>query len=170
MLAGLDLATGANERGPLMLAELLGEKNFDAACGVGRAGLRIMAAGARGVEAGGDNAAVVEDEQIARVEQVRQAAEEVIAIFSGLAIEDEHTAGPTDRGRRLGDKGFGKIEMKVGYTHCLILVRRRVAGLGQLDGVVENGLDGGPLGGNRGSPGDGDAGERFGNEEAVPGA
>jgi hypothetical protein len=63
--------------------------------------------------------------------------------------------------------------MKVGYTHCLILVREawlRLAGLGQLDGVVESGLDSGLLGGDLDRPGDGDAGERFGNEETVPGA
>ena len=36
-LAELNLAAGAHERGPLALAELLGEKNFDAACGIRRA-------------------------------------------------------------------------------------------------------------------------------------
>ncbi len=173
MLAGLNLATGANERRPLVFVELLSEKNLDAACGVGRAGLRVETACASGVEACGDNAAVVENEQVAGVEQVRQIAEKVVTIFSGLTIEDEHTAGPTDRRRRLSDKVFGKIEMKVGYTHCLILVRQatlRFAGLGQLDGVVENGLNSRLLGGDLGCPGDSNARERFGNEETVPGA
>lgn len=43
-------------------------------------------------------------------------------------------------------------------------------GSGELDGVVESGLDGCGLGSNLGGPGDGDTGKRFGNEESVPGA
>ena len=132
MLAGLNLATRANERRPLVLAELLGKKNLDAACGVGRAGLRIETASASGVETCRNNAAVVENEQVARVEQVRQIAEKIVTIFSGLTIEDEHTARPTYRRRRLSDKLFGKIEMKVSYTHCLILVRQATAMLSRI--------------------------------------
>jgi hypothetical protein len=43
-------------------------------------------------------------------------------------------------------------------------------GLGQLDGVIEDGLDGGLVGGGLRGPRYGDARERFGDEEAVPGA
>jgi hypothetical protein len=42
--------------------------------------------------------------------------------------------------------------------------------LGEFDGVVEDGLDGGLVGGDLCSPGDGDSREGFGDEEAVPGA
>lgn len=41
--------------------------------------------------------------------------------------------------------------------------------LGQLDGVVEGGLYSSLIGGNLGGPGDRDARERLGDEEAVPG-
>ncbi len=42
--------------------------------------------------------------------------------------------------------------------------------MGQFDGAVECGLDGGKVGGGWAGPGDSDAGEGFGDEEAVPGA
>ena len=42
--------------------------------------------------------------------------------------------------------------------------------MGQFDGAVERGLDGRQVGGDRACPGDGDAREGFGDEEAVPGA
>ena len=45
-----------------------------------------------------------------------------------------------------------------------------IPGLGQLDGAIECGLDRGQVRGGRACPGDGDAGEGFGDEEAVPGA
>jgi len=48
-------------------------------------------------------------------------------------------------------------------------LRNGSGGLGQFDGVVEGGLYGGLVGGNLCGPGDGDAGEGFGDEEAVPG-
>lgn len=171
-LTRLNLATGANKRIPLMLVELLSKKNLDAACGIGRAGLRIEPASARGVQASRNYAAVVKNKQITRMEQIRQIAEEVIAILTSLTIKHEHTARPTYRRRRLSDKLFRKIEVKVGYTHCLILVRRGrlcCAGLRQFDRVVKYGLYSGLFGGNLRGPGYGDTREWLRDEEAVPG-
>lgn len=42
--------------------------------------------------------------------------------------------------------------------------------MGQLDGAIERGLDRGQVGRGRACPGDGDAREGFGDEEAIPGA
>ncbi len=42
--------------------------------------------------------------------------------------------------------------------------------MGQFDGAVERGLDRGQVGGDGACPGDGDAREGFGDEEAIPGA
>ncbi len=125
----LNLAAGANERRPIFSTNMFGKENFDTASRIRRTGLRVRAASASGVETSRNNAAVVEDQQIARMKQVRQIAEEVVAVFGGGAVEDEHAAGATDRRRRLGDEFFGEIEMEVGYTHCLILVCGAVATL-----------------------------------------
>lgn len=43
-----------------------------------------------------------------------------------------------------------------------------LVGLGEFDGVVKSGLDGGLLCGNVGSPGYGNAGEGLGDEEPIP--
>ena len=40
--------------------------------------------------------------------------------------------------------------------------------MGEFDGVVKSGLDGGLLCGNVGSPGYGNAGEGLGDEEPIP--
>ncbi len=69
VFAGMDFAAGADEGGPdvfvgVLVGELLGEEDFDAAGGVGRVVLGVEA-GAGGVEARGEDAGVVEDEEIA---------------------------------------------------------------------------------------------------------
>ena len=54
-------------------------------------------------------------------------AEEVVAIFAGVAVEDEHAAGAADGRRGLRDELFGEIEMEVGYAHCFdFSVQQRV--------------------------------------------
>lgn len=78
--------------------------------------LRVQS-GTSGVEAGGDDAAVVENEQIAGTQDFGKIAEEVVTVFAGAAVEAEHAAGAAHGWRRLGDKFFGEIEIEVGYTH-----------------------------------------------------
>jgi hypothetical protein len=55
-----------------------------------------METGASGVEARGDDAAVVEDEEIAGAENLGEIAEKVVAVFAGAAVEAEHAAGATN--------------------------------------------------------------------------
>ena len=104
------------------------------------------------------------------MKQIGQIAEEIVTILTSLTIKHKHTAGPTYRRRRLSNKLFRKIEMKVGYAHCLILVRRGwpCCGSRQFDRVVEGGLNGGLFSGDMRSPGDGDTRERFWDKETIP--
>jgi hypothetical protein len=101
---------------------LLGKKDFDAASGVGGAGLGVPAAGAGGVEAGGENAAVVEDEEVAGAEDFWKIAEKKVVVVAGAAVEEEHAAGAANSRWRLGDELFGKVEMEVGYTHSVFIL------------------------------------------------
>ena len=96
---------------------MLGEEDFDAAGGVGRVVLGVGAAGAGGVEASGEDAGVVEDEEIAFAEMGGEVGEVLVGVGAGLAVEHEHAAGAADGGRSLGDEFFGEIEMEVGDAH-----------------------------------------------------
>jgi hypothetical protein len=116
-LAGLHFSAGSYKGGPLVLGELLGEEDFDAAGGVGRASLGVLTADACGVEARGDDPAVVENEEVAGVEELGEIAEEVVAVLTGVAVEDEHAAGAADGRGRLRDEFFGELEMEIGYAH-----------------------------------------------------
>lgn len=77
----------------------------------------MRAADTRCVETRGDDAAVVEDEQVSGMEELRQITKEVITILACSAVKDEHAAGAAHGRRRLGDQLLRKIEMKVGYAH-----------------------------------------------------
>lgn len=83
---------------------------------MGGPGLRLTA-GAHGEEAGGEDAAVVEDEEIARAEVVGEVAEMVVGDGAGFAVEDEHAAGAADGGRGLCDEIFGEMEVEVSDAH-----------------------------------------------------
>lgn len=122
-LARMDFAAGADEGGPVGGSELLGEEDFDTAGGVGRVVLGA-GAGAGGVEAGGDDAAVVEDEEVAGVEEVGKVREGVVAKGAGGALEDKHAAGAADGGWRLRDEVFGEVVVEVGELHEVDFTRR----------------------------------------------
>jgi hypothetical protein len=65
-------------------------------------------------ESRGENAGVVEDEQIARSKQRGQIAEVVVHAGARASIDPEHAAGAANLRRMLRDEVFGQIEMKVG--------------------------------------------------------
>ncbi len=71
-----------------------------------------------GVEARRQDAGVVEDEEVARAEMVREVGEVIVLDSAGGAIDAEHATGAAGRGRGLGDEVFGQIEVEVGYAHC----------------------------------------------------
>jgi len=118
-LTGLDLAAGADEGGPVAGGKLLREKDFDAARGVRRAGLRLLATGAGCVEPGGKNAAVVEDQQIAGVQDLGKIAKKIVVVAARGAVENQHPAAAANGRWRLGDQLFGEVEMEVGYSHSM---------------------------------------------------
>ena len=106
-----------------------------------------------------------------------RSAKSVVGVGAGGAVEDEHAAGAADGGRSLGDEVFGEVEVEVGDAHWVSLRDAvAVAALpGHLDGrgrgrTGRSASAGRWLGGDVGGPGDEDAGEGFGDEEAVPGA
>ncbi len=107
-VAGLDLAAGTDQRGPdvfawVLVGKLLREQDFDAAGGVGRVRLGVRGAGAGGEEAGRDDTAVVEDEEVAILQIMREFGEHLVAVGAGRAVDGEHAAGAAHCGRRLGD-------------------------------------------------------------------
>ena len=95
---------------------LFGEEDFDEAGGLGRAALGVRA-GAGGEEARGQDAGVVEDEEIAGLKELREVGEEVVAECAGGAVEDHHAAGAALGGRVLGDEFYRQVVMEVGDEH-----------------------------------------------------
>ena len=71
--------------------------------------------GARGVEAGGNDAAVVEDEEVARLQKMGEIAKKIVLVGAGGPVDDEHAAGAANRRWGLGDQLFGQVEIEVGY-------------------------------------------------------
>ena len=77
----------------------------------------MLAAGARGIEAGGKDAGVVQDEEVAGAEEMGQVAEGVVVECSCRAVDAEHAAGAADGGRVLRNQLSGKVEVEVGDEH-----------------------------------------------------
>ncbi len=75
--------------------------------------------GSYGVEASGNDAAVVEDQKVAGAQDFGQIAKKIIVVASGGAIEDEHAAGTANRRWGLGNQLFGEVEIEVGYAHFM---------------------------------------------------
>ena len=73
-------------------------------------------ASAGGVEAGGDYAAVVEDQQVAGTQEFGQIAKKIVLVGAGGTVEDEHAAGAANRWWGLGNQLFGEVEIEVGYA------------------------------------------------------
>jgi len=96
--------------------DLFGEEDFNEAGGLGRAVLGARA-DAGGEEARGQDAGVVQNEEIAGLEELREVGEEVVAKCSGCAVEDQHTARSALGGRVLGDEFGGQVVMEVGDEH-----------------------------------------------------
>jgi hypothetical protein len=133
----------------------------------------VSTASPGGKQSSWNHPAVVEDEKIAGLKKLGKIAEKVIPVFARLPIENEHTARTPHRRRRLGNKLFRQIEMKISYSHCLILVCEAglcFSGLGEFDRMIESRLNSDLLSGSLRRPGDGNARKRLGNEEPVPGS
>lgn len=72
---------------------------------------------ATGEETRGDDSAVVEDEEVAWVEEAGEVAEVPVLVGACGAVEREHAAVAALGGRVLRDEVGGKMEVEVGYAH-----------------------------------------------------
>ena len=71
-------------------------------------------AGAEAIKAGGENASVVQNDNIARAEEIGEIAEVAVEIFAGFALQVQH-AGTVAGGKwLLGDEFFRQVEVEVG--------------------------------------------------------
>lgn len=130
VFADLNFAGGAAEGSPDDLAgvlrtEVFGEEDLDATGWVGRVGLGAEA-GAGGEEAGGKDAGVVEDNEVAGAEVVGEVSEVIVDESSASAVEDEHAARSADGGWGLCDEVFWKIEVEVCDAHLVQFTAWRV--------------------------------------------
>ncbi len=85
-LSRLNLATGSHKGQPIFSPNVFSKKHFNTASRIGRTRLRMDAAGASGIETSRNDAAIVEDQQIASAKKMRQVTKEVIAVFGGGAV------------------------------------------------------------------------------------
>ena len=116
--------------GGCRIVDLLGEENFDEAGGVGRVVLGACAA-AGGKETRGQYAGVVQNEEIAGLEEVGEVGEEVVAQGPGCSVEDQHAARSALGRRVLGDEFRGQVEAEVGDKHWFKFSCGRGSGMRQ---------------------------------------
>ena len=105
----MDFAAWLDEGSPVPCCVGGNEQNLDLAGGF----LLASAGGTPCVETGGDDPAVVQDEQIAGIEQRWQVSKLAVFQLSGSAAEEEHTAGATMFWRLLRNELFRQFEIEV---------------------------------------------------------
>ena len=80
--------------------------------GSGEEGWVWGAAGAGGEEACGEDAGVVEDEEVALTEVRGEVGEMGVGVGTALAVEHEHAAGAAGCRGMLGDEGLGGVRSR----------------------------------------------------------
>jgi hypothetical protein len=70
-----------------------------------------------GVEAGGDDAGIVEDEDVASLEKIGEVLELTVFDLAGVAMEDEEAGLIAAGGGLLGDQFRGQVVMEIGGSH-----------------------------------------------------
>jgi len=124
-LTDTDLAAGADQAFPIVRfgGKLAGEENLDASmeksagCGIVLADWLSAGAFAAAIEAGGEDAGVVENNKIAGPEQVWEIAKQAIRITAGDALDAQHAGVVTGGEGFLGDELVRKVEVEVGNAH-----------------------------------------------------
>jgi len=124
-LADADFAAGANQAFPIVRigGELTGQQNFDASVkkiasrGIVRADGLSPGAFAAAIKPGRKNAGVVEDDEIAGLQQVGKIAELAIGISACGSLQVQQARSVTGVERFLGDEFAGEIEVEVGNSH-----------------------------------------------------
>ena len=123
--ADSDFAPGTNQALPIVGigAKLAGQKNFDAAveeitgCRISRAKRLRADAFAAAEEPGGKDAGVVENEEIAGLQQLREVAKQLVEIATAGSLEVQHAGAIACREGFLGDEFVGKVEVEIGNPH-----------------------------------------------------
>ena len=92
-------------------------------------------------EAGGQDAGVVEDEEVAGLEDLGEVGEDVVVeggfgVGVSTTVHHEHAAGAALGGGMLGDEVFREVEVEVGDAHwfessCAMGCRRRAGPSGR---------------------------------------
>jgi len=107
--ADSDFAPGAHQALPIvgLGGELASEKDFDAP----------VSTFAAAIKPGGKNAGIVEDDEIAGLQEVGEFAEQAMGIAAAGSLQVQH-AGAVARGEGLlGDEFGGKVEVEIGNPH-----------------------------------------------------
>jgi hypothetical protein len=123
--ADADLAAGANQAFPIIGVggELASQQNFHAALeeitrgGIARAEWLSASACATAVEPGGKDARVIEDDQIAALQQVGEVAEQAIGITAAGSLQMQQAGTVTGRERFLSNEFGGKVKLEIGNQH-----------------------------------------------------
>jgi hypothetical protein len=124
--ADADLAAGPNQAFPIvgLGGELAGQENLDAAAEeiacrrIVRAERVSAGALAAAIEPGWKDAGVVENEQVAALQELREMAEQAVGTAAGGSLQVEH-AGTIASGKGfLGNEVVGKMEVEVGNQHA----------------------------------------------------
>lgn len=118
-------AAGANQAFPIVGigGKLAGQKNLDAAVEE-IAGSRIVRADrvsagafAAAMEPGGKDAGVVEDHEIAGLQQVWEIAEHAVGVAAAGSLQVQHAGSVAVGEGVLGNEFVGKVEVEVGNQH-----------------------------------------------------
>jgi hypothetical protein len=120
-----DFAAGANQAFPIVGigGELAGKENFNTAVEeitrrwIARADSLSANAFSATVEASRKDAGIVEDHEIAGMQQVGEVAEQAIGITAAGALQVQHARRVAGGEGFLGDEFVGKVEVKIGNQH-----------------------------------------------------
>jgi hypothetical protein len=124
-LADADFAAGANQAFPIVGigGELVGEENLDAplkeiaGCAIVRAGGLSADAFAAAIEPGGEDAGIVEDDEVTGAQQSREVAELAIGTVAASALQVQEAGTVASSERVLGDEIVGKVEVEIRNQH-----------------------------------------------------
>jgi hypothetical protein len=120
-----DLTAGADQAFPIvgLRGKLAGQQHLDAAVeeiaggGIVRTDWLSASACAATVEPRGENTGVVEDQQIAGPQKVRELAKHAVGIMSTGTVQVEHAGAVAGGEGFLGDEVAGKVKVEVGKQH-----------------------------------------------------
>jgi hypothetical protein len=120
-----DFAAGPNQAFPIigLGGELAGQENLDAAAEeiacrrIGRADRVSAGAFAAAIQPRRKDAGVVENEQVAALQELREVAEQAVGTAAGGSLQVEHAGTIASGEGFLGNEVVGKMEVEVGNQH-----------------------------------------------------